>query len=182
VHSTLNAGALPTATGAGRVEPLSTERYAVRFTISEGVKRKLERARELLSHRLPSGDLSTLFEWALNELIGAVEKQRFGVGRRAAKGSASATRRGRYVSAAIRRAVYERDAGQCTFVAPDGRRCEQRRFLELEHRMPFALGGEATIENLCLLCRAHNQDAARRVFGSRWVDRAVRRKRQAQQC
>ena len=41
--------------------------------------------------------------------------------------------------------------------------------MTLEHRHPFALGGPATVENLCLLCRAHNAQAARRVFGDTFI-------------
>jgi hypothetical protein len=32
--------------------------------------------------------------------------------------------------------------------------------------VPVARGGDATVENLRLLCRAHNQHAAERAFGA----------------
>src|SRR5690606_22895861 len=64
-------------------------------------------------------------------------------------------------------AVWERDGGQCTFVNGEGRRCQERRFMTLEHRDPHALGGEASVENLCLLGRSHNVHAGRRLFGER---------------
>ncbi|MPY90677.1 MAG: hypothetical protein GEU99_22495 [Luteitalea sp.] len=54
---------------------------------------------------------------------------------------------------------------QCTFVSRTGRRCRARGFLEFHHTVPFALGGEASVENLRLLCRAHNQQQAARDFG-----------------
>jgi 5-methylcytosine-specific restriction endonuclease McrA len=63
--------------------------------------------------------------------------------------------------AAVARAVFLRDGQQCSYVSPDGRRCSARRWLELDHIDPFALGGESTVENLRLRCRAHNQRHAR---------------------
>jgi hypothetical protein len=70
----------------------------------------------------------------------------------------------RYIPAPVRRAVWARDGGQCTFVGAEGR-CGERGFLEFHHRLPFAAGGGATIENVALLCRAHNGHEAERFFG-----------------
>jgi hypothetical protein len=36
--------------------------------------------------------------------------------------------------------------------------------------MPVAKGGKTTIDNLRLLCRAHNQHAAYQAFGQRFMD------------
>ncbi|MCA9520957.1 MAG: hypothetical protein KC609_08285 [Myxococcales bacterium] len=65
--------------------------------------------------------------------------------------------RSRYVAAEVRRRVAERDGLRCSFRAEDGRRCEQRAYLELDHWRPFALGGANDVANLRLLCRGHNQ-------------------------
>ena len=83
----------------------------------------------------------------------------------------------RYYPAAVKRAVFLRDGRQCTYVSPEGRRCCTRRCLELDHVEPFAVGGEATIENLRLRCRAHNQRYAREYFGVSRVIAAIRRRR-----
>jgi hypothetical protein len=154
-----------------RVEPLSSEGYRVQFTASAALRAKIEQARELTSHALPSGDLGLLFERALDELIERELKRRGGAGnpRRVRKLQAGS----RHVPLTIARRVWERDDAQCTFVDQGGRRCEERRFLTLEHRLPFALGGPPTIENLCLLCSAHNAHTARRVFGEALIARRV---------
>jgi len=76
------------------------------------------------------------------------------------------TTRNRYVPARVRRAVWERDGGQCTFVGASGHRCESRRFLEFDHIDPVARGGRATVEGMRLRCRAHNQYEAERTFGA----------------
>ncbi|HYQ27068.1 MAG TPA: HNH endonuclease, partial [Polyangiaceae bacterium] len=48
---------------------------------------------------------------------------------------------------------------------------------ELDHVDPWAEGGESTIENLRLRCRAHNQRYARLYFGRSRVEAVVQRAR-----
>jgi hypothetical protein len=84
--------------------------------------------------------------------------------------------------AAVARAVFLRDGQQCSYISPDGRWCSARRCLELDHIAPFAVGGESTLENLRLRCRAHNQRYAWQYFGQSRVEAAVllsRRRRSA---
>ena len=81
--------------------------------------------------------------------------------------------RTRAIPVAFRRAVWERDGGRCAFVDASGRRCTETRRLELDHIVPFARGGDATVANLRLACRPHNQHAARQAFGSDYVRRRV---------
>ena len=51
-------------------------------------------------------------------------------------------RRSRYIPAPVRREVWRRDGGCCSYVDPhSGRRCGSRFLLELDHIVPFALGG-----------------------------------------
>ena len=40
-----------------------------------------------------------------------------------------------------------------------------------DHIEPVARGGEATLENVRLLCRAHNAHAAELAFGAEFMDR-----------
>jgi hypothetical protein len=77
----------------------------------------------------------------------------------------SPRQRGRYVPAAVRREVFERDAGRCGYVDSCGRRCRETRWLELHHLQAFALDGEHSVANLALRCRAHNALAAEDDFG-----------------
>jgi 5-methylcytosine-specific restriction endonuclease McrA len=73
----------------------------------------------------------------------------------------------RTVPAALKRAVWTRDQGRCTYHSPDGRRCSSRFALEIDHRKPLALGGKTELSNLRLLCRAHNQQQAIALLGRR---------------
>jgi hypothetical protein len=153
----------------GRVEPLSASRYRVEFTASGEFCQKLERARDLLSHSLPGGELAALLERALDALLDREVRRRLGAGeprkRRALQlGS-------RHVPVDVARVVWKRDGARCAFVDGEGRRCSERRFLTLEHRIPHALGGPPTVENVCLLCSGHNGYTAREAFGVAYLAR-----------
>ena len=173
----------PTASPArGRLEPLSVRHWSVQFTASAQLYAKIERARELLSHALPDGELASLFERALDLLIERETKRKQGAAKPAkAAGKDPQKRRplksgSRHVPRLVARVVWQRDGGQCTFVDSEGRRCSSRHFLTLEHRQPYALGGPPTPENICLLCRAHNLHRARQVFGE-WHGKEKRNRR-----
>ena len=62
--------------------------------------------------------------------------------------------------------MWARDGERCAFVGPAGR-CTEMKFLELHHRIPWVLGGPATIDNLAVRCRLHNVYEAEQVFGAR---------------
>ena len=66
--------------------------------------------------------------------------------------------RSRAIPMAVKRYVWERDQGCCSYVdGASGRRCGSRRFLQIDHILPFALGGSAEPGNLRLLCAAHHR-------------------------
>ena len=66
--------------------------------------------------------------------------------------------RSRYIPAAVRREVWRRDQGCCSYLDPhSGRRCGSRYRLEIDHIVAFALGGGAELGNLRLRCRAHHR-------------------------
>jgi len=156
---------------SARVEPLSPERYKVQLTASAELKAKIERATNLMRHANPTGDLAVVFERALDLLIGQLEKRRLGktkgCGTKASRGS---TRPG-YVTAAVRREVFERDGEQCAFVDEAGQRCTARAFLELDHGIPRACGGADDAANVSVLCRRHNAFAAECAFGRETIER-----------
>jgi hypothetical protein len=71
----------------------------------------------------------------------------------------------RTVPRAVKREVWRRDAGQCAFVSPTGRRCAESTFLEYHHIQPYAKQGPATVANISLRCWRHNQYEAELIFG-----------------
>ena len=65
---------------------------------------------------------------------------------------------GRAISAGVRRQVWQRDGGRCSYADPQtGRRCNSTHLIEIDHIVPHALGGGADPGNLRLLCGAHHR-------------------------
>jgi hypothetical protein len=168
----------------------TAESFLLKLTIGKSMREKLRYAQDLLSHAVPSGDVAEVLDRALDTLIVELEKQKLGAGTRRKLRSGAGTpqlpvlsvsskvsraqlpsRSGPsaricYVPARVRRAVWERDGGRCTFVSAAGHRCESRRFLEFDHIDPVARGGRATPEGMRLRCRTHNQYEAECAFGA----------------
>jgi hypothetical protein len=67
-----------------------------------------------------------------------------------------------HVPADVRREVYDRDDGCCTFVGDDGHVCGSRYAVQLHHRIAWAHGGSNTADNLTLHCGSHNRLVATR--------------------
>jgi hypothetical protein len=111
-------------------------------------------------------DLSEVYGRAIEALIEKIEKVRFGGGAKPRKGGLGTKSGSRHVPVGVKRAVWIRDEGRCTYVSGGGRRCECRRDLQFDHVREFARDGEATVENLRLRCPGHNQHAAEQTYGA----------------
>lgn len=181
----------PRAPRRAEVVPLAPERFKVQFTAGAATHRKLRRAQELLRHRIPNGDIGQIIDQALDVLVHELERKKFAATDRprrqvaigattkrapAVAGSpapprtapprtAPLDRATRHIPADVKRAVWMRDQGRCAFRSPGGARCSAQGPLEFDHIRPHADGGNATIENVRLLCRAHNHYEARQFFG-----------------
>lgn len=146
------------------VVPLSPRRFKIQFTADEETHELLRRAQDLLRHQIPNGDVGEVMAKALKVLVRELEKEKIAVTERPREGRGSALR-SRHIPAAVRREVWKRDGGRCAFVAHNGRRCSERAFLEFHHVVPYGFGGEATVDNIELRCRAHNGYEAEISFG-----------------
>jgi hypothetical protein len=155
----------------------------MRVTIAGAFRDDLETLKCLLSHKIPDGDLAKVLHEAVRCGIEKHGKRR-GMAKpeRERKPAAWVPERERKLAvpkppqppcpgerqpipAPVKRAVWERDGGRCTYVSPDGRRCQSRWRLELDHVVPARLGGSATVANLRLRCRTHNTLHAEEVYG-----------------
>jgi hypothetical protein len=160
-----------------RIQATAPERYRVQLTIGAETHAQLRRLQDLLRREIPSGDPAVIFARAVALLLETVEKTKLAATTRPRPkrsirpGTDSAIRtpivESRHIPSDVKRDVWRRDAGQCAYVAPSGRRCDERAFLELHHVQPFAKQGPATVANIALRCRRHNQYEAEMEFGPR---------------
>jgi hypothetical protein len=136
--------------------------------MGEAMHEKLRRLQDLLRREIPDGDPAAIFDRALMLLLEDVGRKKRAETSRP-RPAATPAQGLREAPASVKRAVWARDAGRCGFVAADGRRCTERVFLELHHREPFALGGEATVGNIAVRCHAHHAYETELAFGPRIV-------------
>jgi 5-methylcytosine-specific restriction endonuclease McrA len=140
------------------IKPLTPARYKMQMTVGAETVGKLRRVQDLMRHSVPDGDPATILDRALTLLLEHLERTKVAAVA-TPRASARTTSRSRYIPAAVRRAVWARDEGRCAFVGPEGR-CTERGFVEFHHVVPYAIGGQATIDLISLRCRAHNQHEA----------------------
>jgi hypothetical protein len=158
-----------------RLAPLAPARFALQVTIDQSTHDDLRQAQALLGHQVPSGDVAEVLARALKLFVRHLEQRKFAATHRPRSCRPGSGADGRHIPAEVKRAVWERDGGRCSFVSDAGPRCEARTLLEFDHVVPFARGGQATISGIRLRCRAHNQYGAERAYGVEFM----RHKREA---
>jgi len=109
----------------------------------DDLRAKLLRTKGLFAHTHPNLSLTDL----LHKLCDQALEKKTSVG--APKVNSKAE---------LHRQVWRRDQGRCT-------NCGSTHAVQKEHRIPKAMGGKDTLENLCLLCRACNQRRAIEYYG-----------------
>jgi hypothetical protein len=153
---------------------VSGREWSLRVTIDSAFKADLQTLASLLSHKA-GANLAAVLHEAIRCGIekhgkrkGVVEPARARAG---GQRDSSPTAGARSIPIAIRREVWKRDSGCCTWKGPDGRRCGSRWKVELDHVVPVALGGSSEVGNLRLLCARHNAFYAEQVYGREYMER-----------
>jgi 5-methylcytosine-specific restriction endonuclease McrA len=145
----------------------------VEFTAHEELMEKLDRVRSLVSHVLPTNasleqliDFMADFVIERKDPIKRHERRQARAANQGGAASPTAPTNLRQIPAAVRDEVFTRDR-RCTYVGPDGRRCNSTHVLQVDHIKPVARGGAAVIDNLRLLCAYHNRLESERLMGKR---------------
>jgi 5-methylcytosine-specific restriction endonuclease McrA len=164
------------------VEPKTAEQSRVHITVPRSLLRKLDAARDALSHSHPGASEAEILEAGLDLLLERHAKRK-GLVKRPRKEPPSprharGERSDRNVPAHVRRGVWKRDQGRCQYPLEGGGVCGSTYQVELDHIVPVAKGGPSTADNIRCACRSHNLHAARQAFGDSWMDRYTRRRPQ----
>ncbi len=166
-----DAAPAPAAPPRPEAVPLTADLRRLHVTVSKGFLAKVEAARSALSHSQPGASLEDVLEAGLDLILARETKKRALVARpRPAPPVAATSASPRHVPAQVRRAVWERDGGRCSWPLDAGGVCGSTLRLQLDHVVPVALGGASTIENLRVTCSFHNDLAARQAFGDAHMD------------
>jgi hypothetical protein len=155
-------------------DPLDADCVRLHITVSRRLLAKIEVLREDLARGGPALSSAEVLE-ACVDLMLARRDQRKGL---VAKPSAAIRpSKTDAVPAHVRREAWLRAGGRCEWTFDSGERCGCGTRLELDHVVPRARGGPSTIDNVRILCRSHNDLAARLAFGDAWMDRFTRKRR-----
>ena len=166
---------------------ISAHETELRFVASDELMAKIEQLKGLLGHSHPNISLARLVELladrALDQLdpVRKAEKAEASKikkkdqpetpasapkppqipiqnpGQKSRKSDSSV----RFIPAAVKRQVWVRAGGQCSYISPEtGRRCESKHRLQVDHMQPIAHGGCSDADNVILMCAVHNQHKA----------------------
>jgi len=168
------------------IRPVTETHSKVTFVAEQALLEDLEKVKALLSHKFPHLTTAELIAEMAKIALAKLESDKFAkreksktveIEERSVSGSCAgstatgddSSKQNRYISADVKRAVYQRDGLQCTFIdESSGRRCISRHQLEFDHyQVPFASGGKNDKENLVIRCKAHNLWSATRIFGEK---------------
>jgi len=183
-----------------QVVALAPRRFKIEITVDQCTHDKLRSLQDLLRHQFPSADPAMIVSRAIELLLDETLRKKAAVTGRARSGIRTGVRpsallnaqpngesaagdaparvtarapRTRTIPAAIRREVWKRDVGRCTFVDEYGRRCKATSCIEYHHVIPYGKGGRHSVGNIALRCRPHNQYQAELDYGRGFVRRSV---------
>jgi len=151
----------PKAAGKNSVKQLSEDYVQVTITMRRSAHEKMKRAEDI--HGLSAGETADRVYGEHLERNDPVLKAKRALGRKALREESATApselcpgRVGRLKSAE-QHAVNARDEGQCTIIDSRGKRCPERRWLDIHHIIERSRGGTNDPANLTTLCRVHHQ-------------------------
>jgi 5-methylcytosine-specific restriction endonuclease McrA len=147
--------------------PLTQNLQRLHPTVSKQFIDKLDAARKGQGQAHPGASAEKVLEAALDLLLAQQGKRRAEVKQPRIHPRPSKTN---HVTAAVKRAVWARDEGKCSWPLDSGGICGSALRLEIDHIVPRGRGGASTVENCRLACAMHNQLAARQYCGGEWLD------------
>ena len=144
---------------------IAVDKTELRVVLDQALIEKLDRIKALLSHSNPNMSDRELITVLADRVLKQIDPLPMSEVKRPKARKASlpakrpkATKLTRYIPRPTRRAVWTRDAGQCSYRdAKSSRRCTATHFVQIDHVKPWSLGGDHNIENLRLLCAQHNR-------------------------
>jgi hypothetical protein len=161
------------------VAPLAPDTYLLKSVMPGEMRELLAYLQSLLG---PEGrDEMRVLHMGLQVLKPILEKRKFAATSKPRSALGLSSSNPRHIPAHVKRAVWHRDCGQCTFVSADGHRCEATRNLQFDHGLEICRGGASTVANVRLRCHAHNQLTAEQNLGVEFMRNRRIRAREARE-
>lgn len=164
-----------TALPKDKTRLITEEKVHISFTAGQSLLKKIERLKILTAHQNPNGNYELLFEKALDLALVKLDperkaqkppRQKFKPRTKVISITpAPEWKQTRHIPHTLRQQVWLRDQGRCQYQDKQtGKTCHSQYLLEIDHALPYSLGGTHTLDNLRLHCRTHNQYRAGLIF------------------
>jgi 5-methylcytosine-specific restriction endonuclease McrA len=138
----------------------------LKITISHELEQKLNHLRQILSHKKPNMSYAELLEILADRALDKLEPK--AKEQKSTPAPEVKSNKSRYIPTKVKRYIWQKYGRRCSYTDPKtGRRCQSRHLLQIDHKLPLALGGTSATANLRLLCRAHN------LYSAEWMGLAV---------
>ena len=130
---------------------LPGKRVRIVLEFSDSEFQEISNAQKTLSSSVPSMKLEHLFLYLVRK------KQQNQTKSSSPKPKTSTPPKS--ITPKIRKKLLAQSKHQCQFVSPQGLRCSATTHLDIDHILPKSKGGSNHIQNLRVLCAAHNRSA-----------------------
>lgn len=147
-----------------RLRSVTEDAVEICFVADRCFIQKLNKIKSLLSHKHPNPSYGEIFNLLADRVLNQIDPEKkpirpFSPVKQRAKES-------RTIPESVRRAVWQRDKGQCQWRNPKtAKPCRSTRLLEIHHIQPYSKGGRTELSNLQLTCAIHNGFEAICEFG-----------------
>jgi hypothetical protein len=149
----------PKARVKERIRPVAKQESELKVVIDDQTEANIRALTDILSQKLQRpATLREVIAFATNaarEKFDPEKKAERSIKRKSVSSGNPKPGR-RPIPKSVKNQVIEKQGYRCSYTSPDGRRCEQRRWLDFHHVVPVSHGGLNTPDNLELRCHAHH--------------------------
>ena len=159
IHTAVELGLAKTLEPARneKLRVVSSNEVALHLRLKKSTLSKLEQIKSLRAHKNPNMSYADLIEDMSDYMLKKIDLSR-ATPMKKTKAPARSEVVSRYIPSHIKRAVWQRDQGQCTYRSElNQQRCGSKHLLQIDHIIQFSQGGPNSMTNLRLLCHAHHR-------------------------
>ncbi|MCK5074005.1 MAG: HNH endonuclease [Bacteriovoracaceae bacterium] len=144
---------LPNSPKAPHIRNETQDTVRLSLSINKKTMAKIKKLKGIYAHKQDT-DLAKIIDLMADSLLEKEEAKQIPK----QKSIKTPKKKGRYIPKSVRAQVFKRAKNKCEI-------CGSIHALQIDHRKPFALGGDNSISNLRLVCRNCNLRSGIKVFG-----------------
>lgn len=169
-----------------RSRALNENLTELKVVLNQETLQMLQELKDLLAHQIPNATYSELISYLAKRGLEQItkknkkepEQENPSIQQQASEISSPPpaeveTGKRPYVKKKDRNLLFKRSLGQCEYISPDGKRCQSRHAIEIDHQVPLGRNGKSEFSNYRVLCKNHNVFSAVQVFGSEHMKKFV---------